>query len=74
MEEPGEICENSPLDFFRQLVKQMLLNMIIKFENVAIRLFINEPSPNTSTKPQYYLMFRVPLLTLGKAEDAPPSQ
>jgi len=48
--------------------------MIIKFENVAIRLFINQPSPKNSTKPQYYLMFRVPLLTLGKAEDAPPSQ
>jgi hypothetical protein len=77
MEEPGEISENSPLDFFRQLVKQMLLNMLIKFENVVIRLFINEPSesnPSTTTKPQYYLMFRVPLLTLGKSEDVPPSQ
>ena len=29
------------MDFFRQLVKQMLLNMLIKIENVAVRLFIN---------------------------------
>lgn len=41
MEEPGEISENSPLDFFRQLVKQMLLNMLIRFNSVVIRLFIN---------------------------------
>jgi hypothetical protein len=74
MEEPGEISENSPLDFFRQLVKQMLLNMLIKFDNVVIRLFINEPSEKISTKPQYYLMFRVPLLTFGKAEDSVPSK
>ena len=74
MEEPGEISENSPLDFFRQLVKQMLLNMVIKFDDVAIRLFINEPSPKQTAKPQYYLMFRMPSLTLGKAEDVPPSQ
>lgn len=48
--------------------------MLIKFDNVVIRLFINEPSQTNSAKPQYYLMFRVPNLTLGKAEDAPPSQ
>lgn len=48
--------------------------MLIKFDNIVIRLFINEPSEKVSTKPQYYLMFRVPLLTFGKAEDSIPSK
>lgn len=52
----------------------MLLNMLIEFDNIVIRLFINEPSNTNSTKPQYYLMFRMPVLTLGKAEDTPPPQ
>lgn len=52
----------------------MLLNIVIKFENVIVRLFINEPSEHNTNKPQYYLMFRIPLLTLGKSEEAPPQQ
>lgn len=62
------------MDFFRQLVKQMLLNMLIKIENVVVRLFINEPSQSNTAKPQYFLMFRMPFLSVGKAEDAPHTQ
>ena len=45
IEEPGEIREQGSMNFFRQLVRQIVLNMIIKIDNLAIRLFINEPSP-----------------------------
>lgn len=57
------------MDFFRQLVKQIILNMKIRVENSVIRLFINEPTKEVSAKPQYYLMFRLPLLSIGKNED-----
>jgi hypothetical protein len=32
------------MDFFRQLVKQIILNMKIRVENSVVRLFINEPT------------------------------
>jgi hypothetical protein len=56
------------MDFFRQLVKQIILNMKIKVENSVVRLFINEPTGEPTAKPQYYLMLRLPLLTIGKSE------
>jgi hypothetical protein len=58
------------MDFFRQLVKQIILNMKIKVENSVVRLFINEPTGEPTAKPQYYLMLRLPLLTIGKSEEA----
>lgn len=60
--------ESNPMDFFRQLVKQIILNMKIKVENSVVRLFINEPTGEPTAKPQYYLMLRLPLLTIGKSE------
>jgi hypothetical protein len=56
------------MDFFRQLVKQIILNMKISIENSVVRLFINEPTGEPTAKPQYYLMTRIPLLTIGKSE------
>ncbi len=68
-EDPGEINEDNPMDFFRQLVKQIILNIRFRADNSVVRLFMNEPTKELgSNKPQYYLMFRVPLLTLGKSE------
>lgn len=72
--EPGELDESNPLDFFRQLIKQIILNMKITIENSVVRLFINEPTGEPSAKPQYYLMFRLPLVALGKSEEAPKQQ
>lgn len=63
-----ELVESNPMDFFRQLVKQIILNMKIRLENTAVRLFINEPKRD-SRKPQYYLLLRAPLLSLAKSED-----
>ena len=66
--------ENNPMDFFRQLVKQIIMNMKVRITSSAVRLFINQPTPSQHTpkKPQYYLMMRAPQVSIGKSEDIKP--
>ena len=57
------------MDFFRQLVKQIIMNMKVGVENAVVRLFINDPANTAPKKPQYYLMLRIPQLNIGKGEE-----
>jgi hypothetical protein len=50
------------MDFFRELIKQILTNIKVTVENVAVRVFMNRPTEkNAPQKPQYFLMLRMPL-------------
>jgi hypothetical protein len=50
------------MDFFRELIKQILTNIKVTVENVAVRVFMNHPTEkNAPQKPQYFLMLRMPL-------------
>ena len=64
----GEISENGPVDFFKQLLKKIIMNIKIKISNVAIKLYMNTPSTDGSN-PQYYTLLRVPIIHFDKKEE-----
>lgn len=63
----GEISENGPVDFFKQLLKNIILNIKIDVKNIAIRLYMNTPSSDSS-QPQYFTLLRIPSIQLKKKE------
>ena len=64
----GEISENGPVDFFKQLLKKIIMNIKIKISNVAVKLYMNTPSTDGSN-PQYYTLLRVPIIHFDKKEE-----
>lgn len=58
------------MDFFKEIIKQILTNIKVTVENVGVRIFMNRPTEkNAPQKPQYFLMLRMPLCQVEKAQD-----
>ena len=64
----GDETENS-IDFFKQLIKQILSNIKVKVVNVCVQLFMNTPSTGNIVKPQYFIMLRVPSILFERFTD-----
>lgn len=60
--------ENS-MDFFKQLLKQILTNIKVRVQNVCVMVYKNAPSMEKVAKPQYYSMLRVPLIVFERFSD-----
>jgi hypothetical protein len=57
------------MDFFKQLIKQVLTNIKVKVQNICVQIYMNAPSSDQKVKPQYYSMMRVPMLVFERFSD-----
>lgn len=57
-----------PIDFFKELLKKIIMNIKVNVSNFTIKLYMNTPSKNKQN-PQFYTMLRIPLIYLDKKED-----
>lgn len=64
----GEISENGPVDFFKELLKKIIMNIKVSVNNVALKLYMNTPSED-QLHPQFYLMLRIPMIYLDRKDD-----
>ena len=63
------MSENSTADFFKQLMKNIVMNIKLRVNGVIVKLYMN--TPNSEEKnPQYYLMLRIPYISANKQEDS----
>lgn len=63
------------MDFFREVIKQILTNIKINVENICVRVFMNRPSEkNSPQKPQYFLMARMPFCQVEKINELDSSK
>jgi hypothetical protein len=63
---PGEeLSENNPMDFFKETLKKILLNIKIKVENIVVKLYMSNPEEKDKRNP-YCLMMRIPIINVHK--------
>jgi hypothetical protein len=53
------------MDFFKETLKKILLNIKIKVENIVLKVYMNNPSDTDKRNP-YYLMIRIPTINVHK--------
>ena len=65
-----EFSEDDSLDFFKEIIRQILTNIRVSVINVTVKVFMNTPSQDQSClKPQYYTMLRIPSIVVERGKD-----
>ena len=57
------------MDFFKETLKKILLNIKIKVENIVIKVYMSNPEDTDKRNP-YYIMMRIPTINVHKNNGA----
>ena len=65
-----EFREDDSLDFFKEIIKQILTNIKVNIKDVCVKVFMNTPSKSQQNpKPQFYSMLRIPSIVIERIKE-----
>ena len=70
MRDTIQFKEDDSLDFFKEIIRQILTNIRVTVNNICVKVFMNTPSQNQQNpKPQFYTMLRIPSIVAERSKD-----